>query len=58
VDSAAWRPYRRHLIVARTGRLLGRCYWDVWHRGSVVGTFDDVVSAELHVDARLREITG
>lgn len=55
MDYADWLPYRRHLIVARTGGLLGGRRWDVWHRGSLLGTFGDVVSAELHVDARLRE---
>jgi len=57
VDWAEWRPYRHHLIVAGKGGLLGRRCWAVWQCGSLVGTFGDVVSAELHVDARLREIT-
>ena len=52
-DSAEWRPYRRHLIVARKGGLFGRRRYDVWDRGSLVCTFRDVVSAELHVDRRL-----
>ena len=52
MDCADWRPYRRHLIVARRGALLGR-RWDVWDRGSLVGTFRDVVRAELHIDQRL-----
>lgn len=55
MDWAEWRPYRRHLIVARRGGLLGRRRWEVWHRGSLVGTFADAVGAELCVDARLRE---
>ncbi|HEU4651405.1 MAG TPA: hypothetical protein VFS49_08315 [Croceibacterium sp.] len=54
MDCADWRPYRSHLIIARRGGLLGRRLWDVWHRGSLVGTFGDLVRAELHVDARLR----
>jgi len=52
VDHAEWRPYRGHLIVAREGTLLGQ-RWDVWDRGTMIGTFRDVVSAELHVDQRL-----
>lgn len=58
MDYAEWRPYRRHLIVARKGGLLGRRRWDVWYRGGLVGTFGDVVRAELHVDARLRAVTA
>jgi hypothetical protein len=57
MDCAEWRPYRRHLIVARRSGLLGRLRWDVWHRGDLVGSFGDLVGAELHVDARLREIS-
>jgi len=33
--------------------LFGRERWDVWERGRLVGTFGDMVAAELHVDARL-----
>ncbi len=55
MDHADWRPYRRHLIVARKGGLFGGRRWDVWHRGNLLGTFRDVVGAELHVDAQLRE---
>ena len=55
MDCAEWRPYRGHLIIARRSGLLGRRRWDVWRRGALVASFGDVVSAELHVDARLRE---
>jgi hypothetical protein len=55
MDCADWRPYRGHLIIARKG-LLGRWHWDVRHRGGLVGTFADVVRAELYVDARLRNL--
>ena len=57
MDWTEWRPYRRHLIVARRAGLLGR-RWGVWDRGNLVGTFGDMVSAELCVDRRLRESTG
>ena len=53
MEWSAWRPYRRHLIVARRVGLSGRKRWDVWERGRLVGTFGDMVAAELHVDARL-----
>ena len=57
MECAEWRPYRGHLIVARRGGLFGGRRWDLWHRGNLVGTFADVVSAELDVDARLREVS-
>lgn len=57
MDSAEWRPYRHHLIIARHGGLLGRRRWDVWHRGALVGSFADVVGAELHIDARCRALS-
>ena len=53
MEWSAWRPYRRHLIVACRSGLFGRQRWDVWERGHLVATFGDMVSAELHVDARL-----
>ncbi len=52
-ESAEWRPYRRHLIIVRRGGLFGRRRYDVWDRGTLIGTFRDVVSAELFIDARL-----
>ncbi len=48
-------PYRRHQILARDGGLFGRRRYEVWDRGSLVGIFRDVISAELHVDARMAE---
>lgn len=58
MEFAEWRRYRCHSIVARRGGLLGRRRWEVWDRGSLIGTFRDMIGAELHVDARLREVTG
>ncbi len=55
MDWAEWRRYRQHLIIARRN-LFGR-RWEVWHRGSLVGTFADVVGAELAIDARLGGLT-
>ena len=56
MEFAQWRRYRRHSIVARKGGLLGRRCWEVWDRGSLVGTFRDTIGAERHVDALLREV--
>jgi hypothetical protein len=50
--SASWRQYRGHLIVKRRTWLFGLKRFDVWDGGSRVGTFGDVVSAELHIDRR------
>lgn len=52
--SASWRQYRGHLIVKRRTWLFGLKRFDVWDGGNRVGTFGDVVSAELHVDGRLQ----
>jgi len=52
MESSDWRHYRNHLIVARRG-LFGIKRFEVWDRGTLVGTFRNVVRAELHVDARL-----
>jgi hypothetical protein len=53
VECADWRRYRRHVIVARKGGLFGLRRYDVWHGRSLLGTFRDVVDAELHVDSLL-----
>ena len=53
METSDWRHYRHHLIVARRGGLFGHRRFDVWDRGNLLGTFRDVVRAELHVDARL-----
>lgn len=53
VECADWRRYRRHVIVARKGGLFGSRRYDVWRGGSLLGSFRDVVAAELHVDSLL-----
>lgn len=53
MESSDWRHYRGHLIVARRRGLFGLKRYEVWDRGTLLGTFRDVVQAELHVDARL-----
>jgi hypothetical protein len=53
VETSDWRHYRRHLIVARKRGLFRFRRFEVWDRGNLIGTFRDVVRAELHVDARL-----
>jgi hypothetical protein len=53
VETSDWRHYRRHLIVARRRGLFGLRRFEVWDRGNLLGTFRDVVRAELHIDARL-----
>ncbi|GEM_PF-2032681 len=50
MESADWRRYRGHLIIARRGRWLGGRRFEVWKEGGLLGSFRDVVSAELHVD--------
>lgn len=54
METSDWRHYRRHLIVARKRGLFGLRRFEVWDRGNLLGTFRDVVRAELHVDARLQ----
>jgi hypothetical protein len=53
MKSANSRHYRRHLIIKSKSRFFGLRRFQVWDRGNLVGTFRDVVSAELHIDARL-----
>lgn len=55
MEFADWRRYRRHSIVARRGGLLQRRRWEVWDRGSLVGTFRDMIGAERHVDTLMGE---
>jgi hypothetical protein len=50
METASWRHYRRHLIIARTTWLGARRY-DVWRRGQLIGTFRSTIEAELHVDS-------
>ncbi len=54
MEAAEWRPYRKHLIISRKGGLFGRRRFEVWDRGALVGSFRDLIRAELHVDARIR----
>ena len=53
MESSDWRHYRRHLIVARRCGLLRRRRFEVWDRGSCLGSFRDEIRAERHVDMRL-----
>ena len=53
--SSAWRHYRGHLIVKTSSRLLGLSRFEVWRGRTLLGTFRNVVRAELHVDRQLRE---
>jgi hypothetical protein len=50
MESANWRNYRGHLIIARK-TFLGLRRYDVWRRGQLVDTFRDGVAAELHIDS-------
>lgn len=50
MEHAEWTRYRGHVIVERKSGLLGRRRYDVWRAGEVVGTFRDLVRAELYVD--------
>jgi hypothetical protein len=50
MESADWRRYRCHLIIARK-TFLGLQRFDVWRHGRLIETFRDVVDAELHIDA-------
>ena len=50
MESANWRNYRGHLIIARK-TFLGLRRYDVWRRGQLLDTFRDGVAAELHIDS-------
>lgn len=50
METANWRHYRRHLIIARTA-FFGRRRYDVWRRGELLGSFRSTIHAELHVDS-------
>ena len=54
MESADWRKYRRHLIIARK-TFLGLRRYDVWRRGQLIETFRDVIGAELHIDELVAE---
>jgi hypothetical protein len=51
--SASWRQYRGHLIVKTRSWLFGLRRFEVWDGSTHVGTFADVIRAELHIDRRL-----
>lgn len=51
MESANWRAYRGHHIVARKTRL-GQRRYDVWRNGQLIETFRDVVDAEVHIDSQ------
>lgn len=53
MESASWRNYRGHLIIARK-TFLGLRRYDVWSHGERGETFRDEVAAELHVDSLLK----
>ena len=53
MESASWRRYRGHLIIARTTGL-GRRRHDVWRDGRLVGTLRSALDAELFIDASAR----
>jgi hypothetical protein len=55
MESSDLRTYRGHTIVARKRGLLRSAWVDVWNRGQLLGTFRNVVRAELHIDARLAQ---
>jgi hypothetical protein len=57
MESARWRNYRGHLIIART-TLFGLRRYDVWRRGQRVETFRDGVAAELHIDWLIGQAPG
>jgi DNA-binding NarL/FixJ family response regulator len=54
MESAHWRSYRRHLIIARK-TFIGLRRYDVWRRGQLLATCRTVVEAELHVDGVLEQ---
>jgi DNA-binding NarL/FixJ family response regulator len=54
MESADWRKYGRHLIIARK-TFFGLRRYEVWRRGQLIETFRDVVSAELHIDSLVRD---
>lgn len=58
LEPADWRPYRKHQIISRKAGLFGRRRFEVWDRGTFLGSFRDLVRAELHVDLRLRNANG
>ena len=57
MESAGWRSYRGHSIVARK-TLFGSRRYDVWRAGQLVETFRDAVAAELHIDSLVERTPG
>jgi hypothetical protein len=56
--SASWRQYRGHLIIKVRSWLFGLKRFQVWDGATHVGTFADVVRAELYIDRRLGDPSG
>ena len=57
MESARWRNYRGHFIIARK-TLFGSRRYDVWRSGQLLETFRDGVAAELHIDSLLGRTPG
>jgi hypothetical protein len=55
MKSSEWRHYRGCLIVKNRSAILGLRRFEVWDRGTLLGTFRDVVRAELCVDRHLTD---
>jgi len=53
MKSSQWRQYRGHLIVKRRTWLLGLRRFEVWDGRLLVGSYPDVIRAEVCVDHRL-----
>ena len=53
--SSDWRQYRGHLIVKTRTALFGLRRFEVWRGRTLLGTFGNVIRAELHVDRSLGE---
>jgi hypothetical protein len=56
--SSDWRHYRGHLIVKTRSALLGLRRFEVWDGPAFLGTFSDVIRAEVHIDHRLANPGG
>lgn len=58
MKSSEWRHYREHLIVKTKSAILGLRRFEVWDRSTLLGTFRNVIRAELCVDRRLGRKSG
>ena len=54
MESANWRSYRGHHIIARK-TFLGRLRYDVWKDGRLICTHGHIADAEIHVDVRVKQ---